>query len=90
MAAISKSTAITTSTGFTVASRCSDLRADANWGSTRYSKTKTSAPTLKMMRTSRGSANRFFLTGSGIVATLNGGLVPTPNIVDQCVYSAPG
>ena len=58
--------------GLTVASRCSDFRAEANWGKTRYSKTKTSAPTLKMMRTSRGIANRFFFTGSAI-GTLNGG-----------------
>ena len=64
MAAISKSTAIVTRIGLTVASRCSDFRAEANWGNTRYSKTKTSAPTLKMMRTSRGIANRFFFTGS--------------------------
>jgi hypothetical protein len=52
--------------GLSEASRCSECRAEANWGSTKYSKTKTMSPTLKMMRTSRGIVNRFRLAASGI------------------------
>jgi hypothetical protein len=70
MAATSQIMAAKTMSGLSEASRCNDLCndlcADKNWGNTRYSKTKIRLPTLRMMRISRGIANRLFLgAGSG-------------------------
>src|SRR5674476_718116 len=61
MAAISRETARTTRKGFRRARRCSEFLAEANWGSTRYSKTNTMHPALRMMRISRGIENRRFV-----------------------------
>jgi hypothetical protein len=45
--------------GFNEDSKWSDLRAEANWGRTKYSKTKTKHPALRIIRNSRGIGVRF-------------------------------